>query len=74
MDGFVASLAAARAGRGVQDSDAGVVMGYCEGADVPVYEHLADESVVCDRWFGSVPLFPSPLPLSGLPGRPRKMS
>ena len=26
-------------------------MGYYDGADVPVYDHLAEEFAVCDRWF-----------------------
>jgi phospholipase C len=30
-------------------------MGHYDGADVPVYDHLAEEFAVCDRWFSSVP-------------------
>jgi phospholipase C len=30
-------------------------MGYYDAADVPVYDHLAEEFAVCDRWFSSVP-------------------
>ena len=30
-------------------------MGYYNGTDVPVYDHLAREFAVCDRWFSSVP-------------------
>ena len=30
-------------------------MGYYNAADVPVYDHLAREFAVCDRWFSSVP-------------------
>jgi phospholipase C len=30
-------------------------VGYYDGADVPVYDHLAEEFLVCDRWFSSVP-------------------
>jgi hypothetical protein len=26
-------------------------MGYCDGADVPVYDHLAEEFAVYDHWF-----------------------
>jgi phospholipase C len=55
MGGFVASLAAALADRGVHDGDPALVMGYYDGADVPVYDHLAEEFTVCDRWFSSVP-------------------
>jgi hypothetical protein len=29
-------------------------MGYYDGADVPVYDHLAEQFAVCDRWFASV--------------------
>jgi phosphoesterase family protein len=28
---------------------------YYDGTDVPVYDHLAEEFAVCDRWFASVP-------------------
>jgi phospholipase C len=54
MSGFVASAAATLARRGVDDGDPGCVMGYYDGADVPVYDHLAAEFAVCDRWFSSV--------------------
>ena len=30
-------------------------MGYYNGSDLPVYDHLAREFCVCDRWFWSVP-------------------
>ena len=43
------------AGRGVEDGDPACVMGYYDGADVPVYDHLAEEFAVCHRWFSSVP-------------------
>jgi phospholipase C len=55
MNGFVASAAATLASRGVEDGDPGCVMGYYDGSDVPVYDHLSEEFVVCDRWFSSVP-------------------
>jgi phospholipase C len=55
MSGFVASAAATLADHGVNDGDPGCVMGYYDGADVPVYDHLAEEFAVCDRWFSSVP-------------------
>lgn len=55
MGGFVANAAATLAGRGVEDGDLACVMGYYDGADVPVYDHLAEEFAVCDRWFSSVP-------------------
>ena len=55
MDGFLASMAATLSGGGVQDGDPGLVMGYFDETDVPVYDHLAGEFLVCDRWFSSVP-------------------
>jgi phospholipase C len=33
----------------------GVVMGYYNDEDLPVYDHLVREYAVCDRWFCSVP-------------------
>ena len=54
MYGFVASYAATLASRGAVE-DPGAVMGYYDGVDVPVYDHLADQFVVCDRWFSAVP-------------------
>ena len=33
----------------------GRVIGYYNAADVPVYDHLASEFAICDRWFSSVP-------------------
>ena len=53
MSGFVASAAVTLAGRGT-DGDPGCVMGYYDGSDLPVYDHLAEEFAVCDRWFASV--------------------
>jgi phospholipase C len=54
MGGFVANAAATLASRGVQDGDPTCVMGYYNGADVPVYDHLVEEFAVCDRWFSPV--------------------
>ena len=51
MSGFVASAAATLAARGIEDGDPGCVMGYYDGTDVPVYDHLAEQFAVCDRWF-----------------------
>ena len=31
------------------------MIGYYNAADVPVYDHLASEFAICDRWFSSVP-------------------
>jgi hypothetical protein len=44
MGGFVASAAATLASRGVQGGDPSCVMGYYDGADVPVYDHLVSSS------------------------------
>jgi phospholipase C len=54
MNGFVASAAAVLAERGVKDGDPACVMGYYDDADVPVYDHLAEQFALCDRWFASV--------------------
>jgi phospholipase C len=55
MDCFVTSFAHTLSRRGVEDGDPARVMGYYNAADVPVYDHLAREFAVCDRWFSSVP-------------------
>jgi len=51
MGGFVANFAKSRP----QAPRVDLVMGYYNGADLPVYDHLAQEFCVCDRWFASVP-------------------
>ncbi len=38
-----------------QAPEPGLVMGYYDGDDLPVYDHLAAEYCVVDRWFSSVP-------------------
>jgi phospholipase C len=55
MGGFVDSYANILATRGVKAADPSRIMGYYSAADVPVYEHLASEFAICDRWFSSVP-------------------
>jgi phospholipase C len=55
MSGFVASAAATLAAREIEDGDPSCVMGYYDGGDVPVYDYLAEQFAVCDRWFASVP-------------------
>jgi phospholipase C len=55
MDGFAASYADTLAGRGVHEPDPGIVMGYYNAADLPVYHHLAEHFCVCDHWHSSVP-------------------
>ena len=54
MDGFPASYAQTLADRGVQDGDPGLVMGYYNASDLPVFDHFAREFCVCDRWHSSV--------------------
>ena len=53
MDGFPASYAETLAARGV-DADPGVVMGYYNASDLPVFDHFAEQFCVCDRWHSSV--------------------
>lgn len=48
--GFVRNYAATHPG----DPDPGLVMGYFNGTDLPIYDHLAREFAICDRWFCSV--------------------
>jgi phospholipase C len=55
MDGVVSSYAEAIAGRGADDVDPGVVMGYFDASDLPVFDHFAREFCVCDHWHSSVP-------------------
>lgn len=38
-----------------QPADPGAIMGYYNATDLPVYDHLAREFAICDRWFSSVP-------------------
>jgi phospholipase C len=54
MDGFPASYAETLAARGVEDGDPGLVMGYYNASDLPVFDHFAREFCVCDRWHSSV--------------------
>jgi phospholipase C len=54
MGGFVGSAAATLASRGIPDGDPSCVMGYYDAGDVPVYDYLAQEFAVCDRWFSPV--------------------
>jgi phospholipase C len=57
--GFVANFARISSQRaskaGVSAPDPGLVMGYYDADDLPVYDHLASEYCVVDRWFSSVP-------------------
>jgi phospholipase C len=38
-----------------RDPKRDTVMGYHNGTDLPIYDHLVREYAVCDRWFCSVP-------------------
>ncbi|MBV9322393.1 MAG: hypothetical protein JO352_01250 [Chloroflexi bacterium] len=69
MDGFVASCDASLRSHGIREGDPGVVMGFYNSADVPVYDHLAEEFALCDRWFSSVPGATLPNRLYCLSGR-----
>jgi phospholipase C len=69
MSGFVDSFAAKLSQRGVSGHDPGLVMGYYNAADLPVYDHLAAEFCVCDRWFSSVPGATWPNRLYAIAGR-----
>jgi phospholipase C len=51
MGGFMDDFAAERPKATIPD----LVMGYYNGSDLPVYDYLAREFGVCDRWFCSVP-------------------
>lgn len=52
LDGFVADYAARAEKVGI---DPGLVMGYHNAAQVPVYDALAREFLICQRWFASHP-------------------
>ena len=54
MDGFTSSYAETLAARGVEDGDPGIVMGYYNASDLPVFDHFAAEFCVCDSWHSSV--------------------
>jgi phospholipase C len=49
--------------------EAGLVMGYYDAEDLPVYDHLAAEYCVADRWFSSVPGATWPNRLYSMAGR-----
>jgi phospholipase C len=55
MDGFAESFSRTLTRRKVANADPGMVMRYYNGADLPVYNHLAENFCVCDRWHSSVP-------------------
>ncbi len=71
--GFVenfARISRARAAQlGVPVPNPDLVMGYYDGDDLPVYDHLASEYCVVDRWFSSVPGATWPNRLYAVTGR-----
>jgi phospholipase C len=71
--GFVANFArysqAAAARLDVPVPDPGLVMGYYNEQDLPVYDYLARQFCVCDRWFSSVPGATWPNRLYSVAGR-----
>lgn len=66
MDGFVADFAAHFESRGI---DPGKVMGYYQATQVPVYDALAREFLICQRWFCAHPGPTFPNRFYGLTGR-----
>ncbi|HEY1834921.1 MAG TPA: alkaline phosphatase family protein [Solirubrobacteraceae bacterium] len=54
---------------GVPVPEAGLVMGYYTADELPVYDHLAGEYCVVDRWFSSVPGATWPNRLYSVAGR-----
>jgi phospholipase C len=73
MTGFAqnfARISKARAAElGVAVPDPGLVMGYYDADDLPVYDHLAEQYCVVDRWFSSVPGATWPNRLYAVAGR-----
>ena len=51
------------------DTDPGLVMGYYNGADLPMYDFLAQQFCVCDRCYSSVPGATWPNRLYAVSGR-----
>jgi phospholipase C len=71
--GFVSNFARISQARAetleVPVPDPGLVMGYYDAHDLPVFDHLAKEYCVVDRWFSSVPGATWPNRLYSLTGR-----
>jgi phospholipase C len=68
MDGFATAYADVLTRRNFA-GDPGLVMGYYNGDDLPVYDHLADHFCICDRWHSSVPGATWPNRLYAITGR-----
>jgi phospholipase C len=73
MSGFAENFARISRARAttlnVPVPDPGLVMGYYDAEDLPVYDHLAAEYCVVDRWFSSVPGATWPNRLYAVAGR-----
>jgi phospholipase C len=74
MSGFAANFAKhgsefAAGHPDVPVPDPGLVMGYYDAADLPVYDFLAANFTICDRWFSSVPGATWPNRLYSIAGR-----
>ena len=71
--GFVSNFARISKARAealkVPVPEPGLVMGYYDADDLPVYDHLAAEYCVVDRWFSSVPGATWPNRLYSVAGR-----
>jgi phospholipase C len=65
MSGFVKNFVKSRP----QAPYPALPMGYYNGTDLSVYDHLAREFAVCDRWFASVPGATWPNRLYAVAGR-----
>src|SRR5882672_2713432 len=64
MRGFVQSYARRRP----PPDDESLVMGYYEAADVPMSDFLAQEFLICDQWFSSLPAGTQPNRLMAMAG------
>ncbi len=53
----------------VDPSNPQLIMGYYTGEDLPVYDHLAREYTICNRWFSSTPGATWPNRLYAITGR-----
>jgi phospholipase C len=52
MDGFIRDFSTVVQGSSV---DPGIIMGYYNKTDLPVYDFFADQYCLCDAWYCSVP-------------------
>jgi hypothetical protein len=53
---FITDIANSKGPAGLGSEEApGAIMGYYDPSGVPVYDHLANQFAICDRWFASIP-------------------